>query len=112
MTATSLPAPNWLFIGEGTARPARCRRGRGELAPGGWLGRRGPGGGALIARRRVRGGGRDGARSAAACRREVAREHRLCLRVLVGRAELDDLGAGRHDRDVPGRRVIGVAGLV
>src|SRR5256885_7915606 len=32
--------------------------------------------------------------------------------VLLGRAELDDLGAGLDDRDVPGRGVVGVAGLV
>src|SRR5436190_20184828 len=30
----------------------------------------------------------------------------------VGRAELDDLGAGRHDRRVPGRCVVGVTGRV
>src|SRR2546421_11737871 len=34
------------------------------------------------------------------------------LRILVCRTELDDLGAGRHDRDVPGRSVVGIAGLV
>src|SRR5439155_26663773 len=36
--------------------------------------------------------------------------HRLL--VLAGRAELDDFGAGSDQRDVPGRRAVGVAGLV
>src|SRR3954454_9614802 len=45
-------------------------------------------------------------------RGEVEGEHGLRLRVLLARAELDDLGPGRDHRDVAGRRVVRVAALV
>src|SRR4051812_22964213 len=45
-------------------------------------------------------------------RREVPAEHLHRAAVLLGRAELDPLGPRRHDRDVAGGRVVGVAALV
>src|SRR5207244_2687033 len=89
-----------------------CGRGCVEIRPGACLRRLDRGGCAQIDGRRVQGRGRDTHRSARLCRCEVAREHGLGLRILVCRAELDELGSGRYDRDVPGRSVVGVAGLV
>src|SRR4051794_27948699 len=45
-------------------------------------------------------------------RGEVLRYHRHGSLVVVGGAELDDVGARLDDRDVPRRRVVGVARLV